>query len=400
MNDFELTTEMLIDISLVFKERVRDGFARDNTEIKCLPTFIPTEKRLKGNTAYVLDLGGSNLRAAVVSFHGGKPEILKGPVKKTMPWKRNVPLPKEVFLGIQADLLASLGYGQECPLGYCFSYPAAATPDRDALLLDWTKGIHVPDTRGKPVGRMLVHHIRRRYKNLKLSSITVINDTVAALFAGLIEPGGDTRIGLIAGTGTNMAAFVDASFIPKLSGVSDQRGMISVNLESGNFDPPHLTRWDRIVDENSENRGRQRFEKAVSGLYLSRIFKAVFPESSLEGDAGAKGLIALYRRHDGRPETDQSKTIRQIYQRSARLTAAALSGITVLLSEHQSAGHTRVTGEGALFRSRLDSRTRYASIVKTTCDMLLEKMGRTDIRFAFSRIQDPSLVGSALAALS
>jgi hexokinase len=400
VNDFELTTKKLVDISMVFRDRVEAGLARENTEIKCLPAFIPPGKRLKGNTARVLDLGGSNLRAAVVSLHGGKPVILKGPIEKAMPWKRNVPMPKEMYIGIQADLLASLDCEEECPLGYCFSYPAAATPDRDAVLIDWTKGIEVPDTRGKPVGRMLSEYIRQSCKDLKLRGITVINDTVAALFAGLTDPGEGVRIGLVAGTGTNMAAFVDTFFIPKLSGVSGLRGVIPVNLESGNFNPPHLTRWDRVVDENSESPGRQRFEKAASGLYLSRIFKAVFPDSSLDEGAGARGLIELYRENGSYKKADQSERIRQIYIRSAKLSAAALSGIAVLLTEYQGEKKVRVTAEGALFDSSLDGNTSYASIVESTCNMLLEKLGRPGVKLSIRRIPDANLIGSAIAALS
>jgi hexokinase len=399
MNDFELTTEALIDVAIAFKEEVRAGLAQDNAQLKCLPAFIPFPKQLTDGYAYVLDLGGSNLRAAVVCFHEGKATFLKGPKKAAMPWKRNLPLPREVFLGVQADLLSSLEHGQTIPLGYCFSYPATSTINRDAVLLDWTKGTAVPDTLGRPVGHMLARHLAQHHRKVKISRITVINDTVASLFACLIKPPVDGAIGLIVGTGTNMAAFMDAAFIPKLSGLMDWKGQIAVNLESGNFTFPHLTRYDEMVDAASENRGVQRFEKAVSGLYLSRIFKALFPESALDPDSGAKRLIRLFS-SGADQKTDQVLAAKHIYCRSARLTAAALAGLVCVLSEHRLIHRVRVVAEGALFNSRLDSQTKYSSIVDATCNRLLEQLGLAHIKIIFPRIKDANLVGTAIAALS
>lgn len=396
MEDFHLTTDMLVDISRVFRERVRTGLARDDGEIRCLPTFVPVGRPLSGNTAYAMDLGGSNLRAGLARRAGGRTEWLRGPVERSMPWRKNAPLARDEFLEIQTDLLASLGCRVEHPLGYCFSYPATATRDRDAVLLDWTKGIDVPGTRGKRVGAMLAAYLRRR-TDAGVGRVTVVNDTVAALFAGLARGGPGARLGLVAGTGTNMAAFVHPPFIPKLDRSAHAGGMMPVNLESGNFHPPHLTDWDRIVDAASENPGRQRFEKAVSGLYLSRIFKAVFPESSLDAAAGAKGLIDMCQQA-GRGH--ERETARMIYIRSARLAAAALCGLVHLLLEFQSERQVLVTAEGALFYSRLDDGTSYASIVESTSRMLLEKLGRNGVTLSIVRIRDANLLGAAMAALS
>lgn len=398
MDDFELNLSALIDVALALKENVRIGLAEDHAQIKCLPTFIAPKRRLPDGPAYVLDLGGSNLRAAVVRFQDGKAHYVKGPLKMAMPWKRNSALPKDEFLELQAGLLASLQYEKKCPLGYCFSYPATSTINRDAVLLDWTKGIAVPHTRGKPIGEMLIRHVKQRHKELRISAVSVINDTVASLFAGLTRPEIDACIGLIVGTGTNMAAFMDAAFISKLSQGLNWKGQIPINLESGNFIPPHLTRYDDAVDAASENKGAQRFEKAASGLYLSRIFKSVFPDAKLDPDAGAKGLIRLYR--DAGPcRTGEAAVAKSLYSRSAKLTAAALTGLVCVLSQQQPIRRVRVVAEGGLFNSCLDSQTRYASIVKTTCKTLFENLGLPEVKMIFSRIRNANLVGTAIAAL-
>ena len=77
-----------------------------------------------------------------------------------------------------------------------------------------------------------------------------MNDTVASLLAGAIARGGkhpEAFVGLIVGTGTNMAGFFRAERIGKLD--ESPIATMAVNLESGAFHPPHLTAWDQAVDE-------------------------------------------------------------------------------------------------------------------------------------------------------
>lgn len=66
--------------------------------------------------------------------------------------------------------------------------------------------------------------------------------------------------------------------------------MIPVNLESGNFHPPFLTGVDNTVDVISGNPRKQRFEKAVSGMYLGDILKATFPLEEFEKNLSSKNL--------------------------------------------------------------------------------------------------------------
>ena len=73
--------------------------------------------------------------------------------------------------------------------------------NRDATLLKWTKGIIVPETEGKPIGHMILDHIQSHYPNIKVSSMSVINDTVAGLFAGYAALWAIKRRQLIGSTG-------------------------------------------------------------------------------------------------------------------------------------------------------------------------------------------------------
>ncbi|NJO68486.1 MAG: hexokinase, partial [Bacteroidetes bacterium] len=112
-------------------------------------------------------------------------------------------------------------------------------------------------------------------------------------FCRIKNPGFDAYIGLIVGTGTNMATFFPSEYIPKLKGMEGWSGETPVNFESGNFNPPHLTACDEEVDDKSDNKGAQRFEKAISGMYLGRVFRAAFPDDNIAEDLDAAGLSKM-----------------------------------------------------------------------------------------------------------
>ena len=130
----------------------------------------------------------------------------------------------------QADLIDEI-CDEAMPIGYCFSYPAASQPDGDAKLIRWTKGVDIKEMVGQPVGTPLMNYLNNMHR-IHYTGVKVINDTVASLFAGLTRPGYDAYIGLIVGTGTNMAAFIPADKIGKIAGTYTAGGLLPVNFES------------------------------------------------------------------------------------------------------------------------------------------------------------------------
>ena len=233
-------------------------------------------------------------------------------------------------------------------MGYCFSYPSQTLPDRDAVLLRWTKNIDVPGVVGTRVGDAL----RRALDEMGLAPgpVRVLNDTVAALLATgtVVRRNGVTwkcrdGIGLIVGTGTNMAAFFDATEALKL-GLRAGDPPMAVNLESGNVDPPYLTEADDAIDAASQNPGRQRFEKAVSGYYLPFLFKALHPDHPLDPHEGTAPLAALAESGPAGPARD---TAQAFLHRSADLVAASLCA--VLDTYAHDPGPVGILAEGSLF---------------------------------------------------
>lgn len=397
---FELNPEQLKDIATSFQDKVEKGLKEDGAEIQCLPTFITPRASIDNGRALVLDLGGTNYRAAIVEFKDHVPKIRPQDAwNKKLDVMKNDGFTQQELHEELADLISEINPNQELPIGYCFSYPAESMLNGDAKLIRWTKGVHIKEMIGQPVGQPLMDYLNER-GIARFTSIKVINDTVASLFAGLTQNGYDAYIGLIVGTGTNMATFVPQKNIRKLNGNQRGMGVMPVNLESGNFYPPHLTDIDNLVDELSDSRDRQRFEKAVSGMYLGEIFKVYFPNESQREGFSAKDLNQIV----SNPEyyrTEYVDVAQRILQRSALLVAASLTGLVLTLRKYDDRiRRVCLTAEGSLFWSKTNGKNHYCNTVMAKLHELLADFGYGDITVDVSEKKNINLVGTAIAALS
>jgi hexokinase len=398
--EFKLKTAQLKEIALNLEDKIEIGLKNDNTEIKTIPTYIhPLSCGAEGQ-AVVLDWGGTNYRAAVINFAGGVAKITpKKAGSQDLSATTTKGFSLEDLLAKQSEFVNDIELPLKAPIGYCFSYPANCLPNGDAELIKWTKGIDVKDMIGNPVGKPLLDYLNKTGK-AEFTGIKVINDTVASLFAGLTNPNFDAYIGLIVGTGTNMAAFMNADKISKIDDSLNWQGLTPVNLESGNFMPPHLTKYDDLVDEKSDNKGSQRFEKAVSGMYIGQILREAFPEDGFDENTDGKALTDIINAAD-QHKKKHVKVAKQIYKRSAKLVAASLAGLIDLLIAHdKSIKKVRITAEGSLFWSEVTDCKNYNKVVKNTLKELLSDMGHKKIKVNIAQIESANMIGSGIAALS
>ena len=397
-NIFELTTDELKKIANALQKKIEEGMEKDGMEISCIPTHIVPKKEIDDAKVLVLDWGGTNFRAAIVEFKSGKAKIIEA---------KKYPLSSKETVGFDQNKLHEKMAGcigelknldrEVTQIGYCFSYPAASRLNGDAILLRWTKGIDIPDMINKPVGESLVTYLNN-HKDIKtkFTDIKVINDTVACLFAGLSETGYDSYMGLIVGTGTNMASLMRLDKIEKLK--NKDSGSIPVNLESGNFYPPYLTVIDGLVDAMSNNKGQQRFEKAISGGYLGEIFKTVFSQEKIKYDFDGGDLAGIINN----PEKNSNEHVavaQHIYDRSAKLVAASLAGLVqVLVAQDVSIKKICLAADGSVFWGKdKNNDTYYKKLVDKELKLLLPEGVSITI---IDEMSDPNLIGSAIAALS
>ena len=329
------------------------GLCKPGQEVRALPAYLRRPAAGLSGRAVALDVGGTHMRAAEVELAAGSARLVSAIRENGLmraAAKRD--FGRDEFFAAQAELIAGVSAERDLNVGYCFSYPATITPEREAVLIAWTKGIRISGVEGQAVGALLRDALHRRGK--RTHAIPVLNDTVASLLAGAaLAPELDHAIGVIVGTGTNMAAFFPVRAISKLGAVAGWRAheMMAVNLESGDYTPRDiLTPWDEALDASlpPEERNRQRFEKAVSGVYLPPLLRQVAGR-----DASAKagfdpddpkvhaGTVAALRDH---PVLGEAATL--LIDRSADLVAAGLAAVTGALGEPSRTG---VLVEGALF---------------------------------------------------
>lgn len=397
-NKFALSTKQLLDIADDLRKKIETGLKTDGTELKCLPTYIHPKKDGIEGEATVFDLGGTNFRAAVISV--GKETKITGMAEKDITEMKTKGFTKEDLYKSQAEIIKKLKVPANSPIGYCFSYPAKSLTNGDAELIVWTKGVNIDGMAGKPIGKPLVEFLNTHI-DWSFHKIAVVNDTITSLFAGLMNPGYDAYIGLIVGTGTNMASFFPSEYIPKLKQVEGWSGETPVNFESGNFNPPHLTVYDDEVDAQSDNKGFQRFEKAISGMYLGRVFRAAFPNDKLDENLDAASLSKMMN-NPGDYKPEYVEVAFQIYERSAKLVAASLAGLVKNLSlAYPSVKKVQVLAEGSLFWSKVKTgNTAYVTIVDASLKELLKEMGIEGTEVKLSQMENANLIGAAMSVLS
>lgn len=399
-NIFKLDNEQLKGIAHAFREKVEEGLNKNNAEIQCIPTFIlPKATDVKGK-ALVLDLGGTNYRVAIVDFSTEKPIIYpNNGWKKDMSIMKSPGYTREELFKELADLIVEIKREEEMPIGYCFSYPTESIPGGDARLLRWTKGVDIREMVGQFVGKPLLDYLNEKNK-IRFTGVKVLNDTIASLFAGLTDKSYDAYIGLIVGTGTNMATFIPSDKITKLDPECHVQGLIPVNLESGNFYPPFLTAVDDTVDATSDSLGKQRFEKAVSGMYLGDILKAAFPLEEFDEKFDARKLTAIMNYPDIHKDI-YVQVAHWIYNRSAQLVAASLAGLIALLKSYNRDIHrVCLIAEGSLFWSESRKDKNYNILVMEKLQELLRELELEDVEVHINSMDNANLIGTGIAALS
>lgn len=256
-----------------FIDQMNKGLDNKKSSLKMIPSYLKAENIKKDEKCVVIDAGGTNLRCSVVEFKkkSGYQFVsyerteLPGLVKEYS---------KEDFFNYITDFIEK-DIDKSDKIGFCFSYPMEKFPNKDGKLIQWTKEIKAPEVVGERIGQNLIQHLEKRgYKDKK---IILLNDTVASLFGGLANQNNrdyDNYIGLIVGTGCNVAYTEEQKNITKLKqneNTFNENDLQVINVESGNFDKIYLSEADKKINESSQDPYRQILEKMVSGRYLAKL---------------------------------------------------------------------------------------------------------------------------------
>ncbi|MDR1929468.1 MAG: hexokinase [Treponema sp.] len=424
-----LVRDVLIDM-----ER---GLRGQPSHLPMIPSYLrPAADVPPGRTVVALDAGGTNLRAARISFREtGKPEAPEAR-KAPMPGTRGRVGAVEFFDSI-ADLAAPLIEEAPSPvegIGFCFSYPMEMQENGDGRLTGFTKEVDAPEVAGRLIGEGLREALERRGIRVP-GRIVLLNDTVAALLSGLAEipadagrikgpdkykvPGGPV-MGFILGTGFNTA--YPEKDIPKIGFHSDTAPQIVV-CESGNCAPRYLGILDREFDGSTTKPGGYTQEKACAGEYLGPLTFHILKQAISDGvvkfrrsaEFTARSALPTRELNEfmhsplsmegplgglfGPDELDAIKSVAYlssiVTQRGAMFSAAVVAAAV----ERMGAGDdpfvpVRIAVEGTTYLVYKGMREALESWLYT---MLVRKNPRF---YLISPVEQASLFGAAVAALS
>ncbi len=402
-----------------FIKEMDEGLAGRPSSLYMIPSYITLERPVKTDTpVVVLDAGGTNLRSAVVTIDStGKAQITSFN-KGRMPGTQGRVGAKEFFTHF-ADMLMPVIDASEM-IGFCFSYAAEVTPQRDARLIKWSKQIDAPEIEGALVGAGLLERLAMRgYKR----DIVILNDTVATLLAGRcagVARDYSAYVGFILGTGTNTAYVERNARIGKRPEL-DQAGSMVINVESGAFQRVEQSHFDRLMDATTKDCGRYTFEKMISGAYLGAVGSVVLTQAAREGllsaSAGQRlaelGGVSTKHLDDfcgGNPTVDNpflescfSAADRKatlhlcvpIFERAAVLTAVNLASAIIKTGAGEEAQRpVCVNVDGSTYYRTLTA--DFQQRVQSELAMLLAPRA---LSYELVQVDDSPIIGAAVAGL-
>jgi hexokinase len=396
-----------------FEAEMDNGLTGRKSSLAMIPTYISADKSLPLNKPVIaIDAGGTNLRVAVIQFRAdGKSEI-NNYTTYEMPGSRRK-ISKEAFFDRLVEYILPVGKKAET-IGFCFSYQAEISPERDGKLLKWSKEIKAPEVVGEYIGE----NIRKRLKKLgHHHRIILLNDSVATLLAGKSidsKRSYETFVGFILGTGTNTAYIEQNSKITKCPNLNPDENQ-AINEEAGDFAKAPRSRIDRIFDRHTAEPGHYTFEKMISGAYLGGLCFTLLKEAAKTGLFSAAAAVAIgnlmeistidvdqflrypFRRVHTVTDDDRSiivYLVTHVIERAAFLTAINISAAVLKSGGGKNILHpVGITIDGSTYYKVKG----FSSLVEYYLKTILDKR---DIYYELLNVENAPLLGAAVAGLT
>lgn len=267
--------------------------------------LLPSKPIISNGVIQAIIIGGTNYDIGTYQFDG------KGPIRQLK--RKKGPIPNldshETFLTFIKEHHDPQAVAMAINLGFPCKPDIGKFKEIDSAVLYGVKEHAFHGLAGKPIGGLL-----REYLNIDIP-ISVANDTVCLALAG----SGDENGGFILGSGCNMSI------------ITQEEGRKTVaNLESGNFAKFEPTPGLEAIDAISPTRGKNRFEKLMSGIYLPMHFNFLAKQYSINAPTVANGkeLSSL-------ASQDQSLTgdlARGVLERAASLAATQFAAVYEFLN--------------------------------------------------------------------
>ncbi|KAL0880127.1 hypothetical protein ABMA27_002610 [Loxostege sticticalis] len=300
-----LTDKQIREIMSRLHNDLIKGLGKDThatSIVKCWLTYIQDLPNGKERGKFLaLDLGGTNFRVLIINLGENHFDMQS----------KIYAIPSHIMTGTGVALFDHIAeclanfmkehnvYEERLALGFTFSFPLKQLGLTKGILQRWTKGFSCSGVVGEDVVQGLKDAIARR-GDLSLSVMGILNDATGTLMScAHKEP--HCRIGVIIGTGSN-ACYVEKTENCELFDGEPGKPDLLINTEWGAFgDDGTLdfvrTEFDREVDSNSINPGKQIQEKMISGMYMGELVRLALVKFTKMGLLfGGHGSDLLFQR--------------------------------------------------------------------------------------------------------
>ncbi|XP_071948900.1 hexokinase-2-like [Antedon mediterranea] len=278
LESLHLSDDNLKDIMQRLQRDMEKGLGaatNPTAKVKMFPSYVRSiPNGSESGRFFALDLGGSNFRVLLVT-------LLNGDVKLE---SKVFALSQEIMTGTGEQLFDYIatclgdfkkekGISEKLPLGFTFSFPCAQKGLTSAFLVTWTKGFSASGVENQDVVKLLQQSCAKQ--NVELDIVAVVNDTVGTLMScAYTNP--NCYIGLILGTGTNACYMENLDNVELWDGDDKEPRQVIINMEWGAFGDDGVlddirTDFDKEMDKLTPNKGKQLYEKMISGMYLGEI---------------------------------------------------------------------------------------------------------------------------------
>ncbi|KAG8184536.1 hypothetical protein JTE90_012625 [Oedothorax gibbosus] len=284
LKDFTLSNDVLLKVSSLLLQEFNNGLGANTHQtatVKMFPTFVRDVPNGTENGKFLaLDLGGTNFRVLCIDLDGEQFNMMNEIYE----------IPQSIMLGSGEQLfdhiaeclshyLETLGLTHRTlPLGFTFSFPCIQKGLTSAILVGWTKGFNCAGVQGEDVVQLLREAVKRR-RSVDIDVVAIVNDTTGTLMS-CAHKNKDCRLGLIVGTGTNACYMERLENVETWTGDQNAPEQVIINTEWGAFGDNRCldflrTVFDEQIDECSLNKGKQLFEKMISGMYMGEIVRRI-----------------------------------------------------------------------------------------------------------------------------
>ncbi len=252
---------------------------RGKAMLPMVPTYIHGDiAPARGKYALAVDVGGTNLRLALVRLDKLRRVRLSRMKKAPLPGLAGPVESAEFFDILAGHIVPYLAHTNL--VSFSFAHEIHHMSNLDGKVMALSKELTVNGIQGKMLGEELKTALAQR--GCGEARVIVLNDTVgvAGCMADRFDDY-DSFIGLVMGTGTNTCYIEETKNIGKVSDAQER--CMFINVESAEFDPISRGELDHVLDKTTDAPGTAPLEKMISGRYVGNLFWLTVKQAAIDG---------------------------------------------------------------------------------------------------------------------